>query len=66
MTVWIRIGLYALAGWLAGSGYIGEEVRSIITTDPAVATGIQTALAALVGAVALQWRRLALRWGWST
>lgn len=29
MTVWIRIALYMLAGWLYGSGYIGEEVKNL-------------------------------------
>ncbi|MBD9636073.1 hypothetical protein IB277_07170 [Ensifer sp. ENS07] len=59
MTVWIRIALYMIAGWLYGSGYIGEEVRSMITDDPAVAASLEAGIAALIAAVPLSW------WQWA-
>ncbi len=66
MTVWIRIALYMAAGWLYGSGYIGEEVRSLITEDPAVAASIEAGIAALIAAVPLSWWRAAKRLGHPT
>ena len=65
MTVWIRIALYMLTGWLYGSGYIGDEVKAILTTDPAVAATIEAGIAAVIGAVPVIWWRLAHRFGWS-
>lgn len=66
MTVWVRIALYMVAGWLYGSGHIGDEVKSIVTTDPAVAASIEAVIAALIGAVPVLWWRIARRFGWST
>ncbi|MBZ7920566.1 hypothetical protein LAC81_02035 [Ensifer adhaerens] len=48
MTVWIRIALYMIAGWLYGSGYIGEEAKALITDDPAVAASIEAGIAAAI------------------
>jgi hypothetical protein len=66
MSVWIRIALYLLAGWLYGSGYIGDEVKRLITDDPQVAYSIETAISLLISSVPVVWWRLAKRWGWST
>jgi hypothetical protein len=66
MSVWIRIALYVATGWLYGSGYIGDEVKAILTTDPAVASGIEAGIAAIMGAVPVMWWRLAKKFGWST
>lgn len=66
MTVWIRIALYALAGYLYGRGYIGDEVRNIITDDPAVAGAIEAGIAAAIGAVPVAWWRWARRTGGAT
>ena len=66
MSPFIRIALYMVAGWLYGSGYIGEEVRSLITDDPAVAGAIEAGIAALVAAVPLSWWRAAKRLGHPT
>ncbi len=63
MTVWIRIGLYMIAGWLYGSGYIGEEVKSLITTDPAVVSSIEAGISALVASVPVAWWQWARRTG---
>ncbi len=59
MTVWIRIALYMIAGWLYGSGYIGDEVKDMITTDPALAASIEAGIAAALGAVPVAW------WQWA-
>ena len=66
MTVWIRIALYALAGWLYGSGYIGDEVRNIITDDPALAASVEAGIAAAIGAVPVAWWQWARRNGGTT
>lgn len=66
MTVYVRILLQVLAGYLLASGYINEEVKSLIVDDPTVAVGIQIALAAIVHAAGLAWWRIAKRLGWST
>lgn len=66
MTVWIRIALYMVAGWLYGSGYIGEEVRSMITDDPAVAASIEAGIAAAIGAVPVAWWQWARKMGMPT
>ncbi|NGO64181.1 hypothetical protein G6N76_10880 [Rhizobium daejeonense] len=59
MTVWIRIALYMVAGWLYGSGYIGDEVKALITTDPAVASSIEAGISALIASVPVAW------WQWA-
>lgn len=66
MTVWIRIFMYIVAGWLMSSGLINEEVRQLLTTDPDVAAAIQVALAAVLAAANVIWWRLAKRFGWKT
>ena len=66
MTVWIRIALYTFAGWLYGAGYIGDELRSIITDDPAVAASIEAGIAAAIGAVPVAWWQRARRTGGPT
>lgn len=66
MSVWIRIALYIVAGWLYGRGYIAEEVKDLITTDPAMAASIEAAVAALLVAIPAAWWRLAKRFGWAT
>lgn len=59
MTVWIRIALYVIAGWLYGSGYIGDEVKALITTDPAVASSIEAGISTLIASVPVAW------WQWA-
>lgn len=64
MTVWIRVALYMVAGWLYGSGYIGIEVKALITEDPAMAASIEAGVSALIAAIPMTWWRLAKRYGW--
>ncbi|ACP24930.1 hypothetical protein NGR_c11450 [Sinorhizobium fredii NGR234] len=66
MSVWLRIALYIVAGWLYGSGYIGEEVKDLITTDPAMAASIEAGISALIASIPIAWWRLAKRLGWKT
>ncbi len=66
MTVYVRILLYIVSGWMVSSGLINEEVKRIITTDPAIADGVQLVLAALVSSISLYWWKLAKRFGWKT
>jgi membrane associated rhomboid family serine protease len=65
MTVWIRIALYIFAGWLYGSGYIGDEVKTMLTDDPQVAMALEALVAGIITGVPLLWWRLAKRMGWS-
>ncbi|MDX1240354.1 hypothetical protein GOL95_09865 [Sinorhizobium medicae] len=66
MTVWIRIGLYLLAGALLKGGLIDDEIRALITTDPELVTGIEAGLSAAILGIAAFWRKLAKKYGWST
>lgn len=66
MTVWVRIALYLIAGWLFSSGYISDEVKRMITDDPEVAAGVQVAVSAVVAGGSVLWWRIAKRFGWST
>ncbi len=66
MTVWIRIALYIIAGWLYGSGYIGAEVKSLITDDPAVAGAIEQLVSGLIVTASIAWWKWAKRRGWAT
>lgn len=66
MTVWLRILLYMFAGWLYGSGYIGDEVKELLTTDPAVAASIEAGISAAIASVPIAWWRWAKRKGWAT
>lgn len=66
MTVWLRIILYVVAGWLYGSGYIGDEVKELLTTDPAVAASIEAGISAAIASVPIAWWQWAKRKGWAT
>lgn len=66
MAVWIRIALYLVAGWLYGSGLIGEEVKDLVTTDPLLVESIEAGLSIVIAGVSVIWWRLAKRLGWST
>jgi hypothetical protein len=55
-----------LAGWLYGSGYIGEEVKRILTDDPAVAASIEAGITAAIASIPVAWWQWAKRKGWAT
>lgn len=66
MTVWLRILLYIVAGWLYGAGYIGDEVKRLVTDDPAVAASIEAGISAAIASIPVAWWRWAKRKGWAT
>lgn len=63
MSVWIRVGLYILAGWLYGSGWIGAEVKALLTEDPEVVLAVEALIAGLIALVPVSWWRWARRTG---
>lgn len=66
MTVHARILLFVIAGYLAGAGWISEEIKTMLTTDPEVAATVQLALAGIVTVIGYVWRWVAKKLGWST
>lgn len=54
----IRIGLWALSGYLAAGGYISQELAAVINTDPEV-------LALATAGLTAVWYVLAKRFGWA-
>lgn len=66
MIVLVRILLYIAAGWLSNSGYINEEIKSLITNDPEVAFALQVVVSGMIAGATAAWWRLAKRWGWQT
>lgn len=62
MLVVARVLLVFIAGFLASKGYIPEELRQMLTTDPDVATALSGGLV-LIWAL---WWRIAKRFGWRT
>ncbi len=66
MIVYIRILIHVLAGWLLASGYINDEIKSMLTDDPMVADGIQALAAASVHGLGVVWWRISKHFGWST
>lgn len=61
--------MYVISGALIKAGW-SPEIIDMLKGDPAVAAGLEAALTlaggVLIGAVSLAWRKLALRFGWST
>lgn len=66
MTVHARIILFMLAGYLAGAGWISQDVKDLLTTDPEVAATVQAGLALVVAGIGYGWRWVAKKMGWST
>lgn len=62
MSVYIRIALRYIAGYLALVGLLPEDLAHMVANDPELASVIGLALAASVEAI----YRLAKRLGWST
>ena len=65
MIVYVRILLHVLAGWLLASGWINEEIKTLVTTDEQVALGVQALLAGIIHGISVVWWRLASRFGWA-
>lgn len=66
MIVYVRILIHVLAGYLLASGYINDEVKSLIVDDPQIALAVQALIAAAVHGVGVAWWKMAHRLGWRT
>lgn len=69
MGVWVRIVMWMLTGALLKAGLPPDIVNAIsgdASLHLAIEQGILLVAAAVVGLVTAMWRRLALRFGWST
>lgn len=66
MTVWIRILLYGLIGVAYGRGWIGDEIRSLLLTDPEFVPAVEALIAAGMYLATVAWWRVAKYFGWST
>ena len=66
MIVYTRILIHVLAGFLLASGWITEEIKTMLVDDPEVALGVQAVLAALVHGAGVVWWRISKRFGWAT
>lgn len=66
MTVWIRIALYGLIAYAYGRGWIGGEVRSLLTSDPELVPALEALIAATLYGSTMLWWKVAKYMGWST
>lgn len=66
MTVWIRIALYGLIAYAYGKGWIGDEIRSLLTSDPELVPAIEALVAAAFYGATVVWWQVARRLGWAT
>ena len=64
MTLWARLLLYVLAGWLAARS-VPADVTDILK-DPAIIDEVSALLSGVVFAVSKYWHALAKRYGWPT
>ncbi|WP_421930030.1 hypothetical protein [Nitratireductor rhodophyticola] len=62
MSVYIRIALRYIAGYLAIKGFLPDDIATLIANDPELAGVIGVVIAGGVEAV----YRMAKRFGWST
>lgn len=64
MTLWVRLFLYVLAGWLA-SRSVPADITEILK-DPTVVDEVGALLSGLVFAGTKYWHALAKKHGWAT
>lgn len=65
MSVFVRIFLRWLAGFLIAKGIFSESDASMIATDPELAAMIEVGLGMALGAISEAWYFLARKFGWS-
>lgn len=65
MSVYPRIILYIISGWLMSSGRINAELRDMLN-DPQAADMLQPVFGTLVAGSSWVWWRIAKRFGWAT
>lgn len=66
LSVYIRILLYIVSGWLMSSGWINDELRQSLVSDPEAALLVQAAISGAVSGAAFGWRAAAKKFGWAT
>lgn len=69
MGVWVRILMYMAAGALVKAGvppHVVDMVSGDVALQLALEQGLLILLGLMTGWIALAWRKLALRFGWST
>lgn len=64
MTLWARLFLYVLAGWLAARS-VPADVTEILK-DPAVVDEVSAMFSGVVFAATKFWHTLAKKYGWQT
>lgn len=64
MTLWVRLFLYVLAGWLAARA-VPSDVTELIK-DPATVDEVSALASGVVFAISKSWHSIAKRYGWPT
>jgi hypothetical protein len=65
MSVFVRIVLRYGAGFLVARGLLGESDGSMLAADPEVASFLEMAGGAALGAISEAWYMFARKLGWS-
>lgn len=69
MGVWVRIVMWMMTGALIKAG-LPKDLVDIVSGDAAVHMAVEQAVLLIIGVlmgwIALAWRKIALRLGWST
>ena len=63
-TLWTRLFLYALSGWLLARG-VPADITEVLK-DPLIIADVNNVLAGLVFAGTKYWHHLAVKNGWPT
>jgi hypothetical protein len=66
MSVWARILIRYLSGFLISAGLLLPDDAAAIIGDPEIVNGVALAIGTLAAAVTETAYVLAKRWGWST
>lgn len=65
-SVFVRIALRWVSGYLVIHGILGQEDASAIFTDPDFAMLLEPAIGFVIGAATEGWYALAKKFGWAT
>lgn len=65
-SVFVRIALRWVAGYLVIHGFLGQEDATAIFSDPDLAALLEPAVGFVIGAAAEGWYALAKKFGWTT
>lgn len=64
MTLWVRLFLYVLAGWLAARS-VPADITEMLK-DPLVIDEFSAMASGVVFAISKTWHSIAKRYGWPT